>query len=255
MLLESSAISEAFDQYLLRYGQRKDWDIGHRCQCWAKGQHAFDCNRAESFDWLHQALRGWKAFRNATGPCWSAAEAFAEMKHVDQTYRSKRLSQSSPQDILGMWQVLQAMSSIKTNKSGPSVVAISKFLHFWNPRFFVIVDYEMVWRRVICSHWWLWQEMTSTRKIVEAALPGRRGDPTDATCDLITYLAILLWAGQVIRDNPAVPKAFASVVGGLRKDVSPESMPSFSEYEAAGFEWLLLGLAELPPPGVRVLPA
>jgi hypothetical protein len=249
MFLEPSAISAAFAQYIQRYGVRKDWDISHRCQCWAKGQHAFDCDCAESFDWLHRALRGyWQAFRNAAGPCWSAAEAFGQMKRLDQVYRGKRLSQCGPGDIPALWQVVLAMSPIKPMKSGPSVVAISKFLHFWNPRLFVIVDYEMVWRRVISSHWWLWREVVAARQVVEAALPGQRGDPTDATCDLVSYLAILLWAGQIVRDNPTVPAIFAQHC----RDAPSEFALPFLEYEAAGLEWLLLGLAELPPPGVRV---
>lgn len=67
-------------------------------------------------------------------------------------------------------------------------------------------------------------------------------------CDLPSYLAILLWAGSVMRESPAI-------LAGFREYISPALTESATgigvlDYEAVAFEWLLLGVVELPPPGI-----
>ena len=63
------------------------------------------------------------------------------------------------------------------------------------------------------------------------------------------YLAVLVWSAQVLRNNPAVMPAFAEYV--TANCGQPVRVP-LAEYQGAALEWLLLGLVELPPPGVIV---
>ncbi|HED53172.1 MAG TPA: hypothetical protein ENJ00_03105 [Phycisphaerales bacterium] len=71
------------------------------------------------------------------------------------------------------------------------------------------------------------------------------------SCDLLSYMAVLTWAGGVFRQNPAITPLFAEYVRGVEHD-RPIDFP-LDDYEAAAVEWLLLGLAELPPPGVELV--
>jgi hypothetical protein len=62
------------------------------------------------------------------------------------------------------------------------------------------------------------------------------------------YLAVLVWGGRVLRDNPGVCSAFANYVE--RNCKGP--VVKLREYEGAALEWLLLGLVELPPAGLTI---
>jgi hypothetical protein len=125
---------------------------------------------------------------------------------------------------------------------------MSKFLHFWNPRLFIIVDFGVIWGFVL-RHSWLWNEVKTVRSKVEARLPGRRPDPSDKVCDALTYLSILLWAAELVGDNPQITSNFADYVG---RHAAGHGLP-LAEYEGAAVEWFLLGLVELPPAGVNLV--
>jgi hypothetical protein len=75
----------------------------------------------------------------------------------------------------------------------------------------------------------------------------KRGTPDDRACDLISYLAILLWTADLVRQNPSLTPAFANYVRTRCSDIG--SIP-LEEYEAAAVEWFLLGVVDLRPPGI-----
>jgi hypothetical protein len=187
-------------------------------------------------------------FRGTHRTPWSAEKTFDHFKALDGPYGRKRLSQVLLEDSGGIWRLLEDTAGIKPNKHGPSIVAMSKFLHFWNPRLFVIVDSGVIWGLVL-SHWWLWDEVEKVRFQVKAFLPGKGTDTSDEVCDTLTYLSILLWAGKLVADNSQISAGFAEYVGHY----SDEHELPLAEYEGAAVEWFLLGLVELPPAGVNLL--
>lgn len=249
MKIELSTIDAAFDMHHKHYASgRKAWDIRHHVDCWRRAEKAFGRKSFEQFNELYEELRRkWQVFRGTDGRPWSAEETFDHLKALDALYGRKRLSECLLDDSGGIWRLLEATANIKPNKHGPSIVAMSKFLHFWNPRLFVIVDSGVIWGSVL-EHWWLWDEVEKVRSEVESRLPGKRTDTSDKVCDALTYLSILLWAAKLVGDNPQIPSGFAEYVGRYADGHGL----SLAEYEGAAVEWFLLGLVELPPAGVTI---
>src|SRR3990170_732180 len=147
-----------------------------------------------------------------------------------------------------LWHAITTAGDIKQNKDGPSLVALTKFLHFWNPRLFVIADREVVWNWVL-RHRWLWAQIEHVRGEIDAVLSPAVKEHRYYSTELSKYLAVLVWGGQVLRDNPSVCSAFASYVELQYK--KPVDL-NLQEYEGAALEWLLLGLVELPPAGLTI---
>jgi hypothetical protein len=225
------------------------WDIPYHVKCWRLAEEAFAKKSITQFNQLYEELRRkWQVFRGTHGDHWSAEKTFDHFKTLDGLFGRKRLSECLLDDSRGIWRLLEATADIKPNKHGTSVVAMSKFLHFWNPRLFVIVDFGVIWGFVL-RHSWLWNEVKKVRSKVEARLPGKRPDPSDKVCDALTYLSILLWAAELVRDNPQITSGFAGYVG---RHAAGHRLP-LTEYEGAAVEWFLLGLVELPPAGVNLV--
>ena len=242
MKIDDQTIMAAFNQHNQRYASAEGsaWGIKDHVKCWQVAHQAFDRDLPAKFKELYNHLRGeWQVFRGAKTH-WSAQETFDGLKALPRAWRGKRLSALTHADAKRCQELLEGVADIKRLKDGVSVVAISKFLHFWNPRLFVIVDRGVMWHWVFRQNW-LWQQVVAS---APSWLKPKRGD----NCDLPCYLAILLWSAEVLRDNPAIIKHFAKYVRreskGLACDLPLET------YEAAAMEWLLLGLTELPPAGV-----
>ncbi|MCY2927435.1 MAG: hypothetical protein NT031_18765 [Planctomycetota bacterium] len=248
MIVQPSVILSAFEMHYKRYGSgTKAWDIQYHVDCWQLAEQAFGGNAFDKFNKLYEELRRrWQVFRGASGPPWSADETFCRLNALPGPLRTLSLSQCSMDDASRLWRILEAVADIKKHKDGqPSTVAVSKFLDFWNNRLFVIVDHGVIWQKVF-GHWWLWDEVEAVRAKVEAVLPGKRHNISDAGCDSLTYLAILLWAGEFLRTNPQIIPAFVEYVA---RHADSLELP-LAQYEAAAVEWFLLGLVELAPQGV-----
>lgn len=178
----------------------------------------------------------------------SAKEVFGILTTCDNHFRMRGLSSTRRDDVPGLWKVIMTACRIKRNKSGPSIVAASKFLHFWNPRLFVIVDSGMMWNTAF-AHDWLSAPIRRIRESVEGAVtnPTERGD---IACDPLSYLAILLWAGELVRENPGIVEEFGAYLTLCTNGQGIQA--KMCSYEAAAVEWFLLGLVELPPAGVTI---
>ena len=70
------------------------------------------------------------------------------------------------------------------------------------------------------------------------------------SCDPLGYLAVLTWASDLLRQNPDITPLFSEYVRSSKHDQSIDF--PLDEYESAAVEWLLLGLAEIPPAGVEL---
>jgi hypothetical protein len=248
MKIDDQAIGGAFEQHHKQYvsAGTRAWDIEGHVECWKIAYQAFEQDSSDKFKELYDHLRKqWQVFRGAS-EYWSAKQTFSALKALPQAWRGKHLSELTLADAQRCRQLLDSVAGIKPLKEGVSVVAISKFLHFWNPRLFVIVDRGVMWRWVF-QHDWLWQQVSA----FACNLPRPQLVKPDENCDLPCYLAILLWSAEVIRNNPTIIEHFARYVQKHSTGIAHD-LP-LATYEAAAMEWLLLGLVERPPVGVSEL--
>jgi len=248
MQLSEQAIAAAYEAHGRVYNAQRGWEIKHHVDCWRRAQAAFEQGSIPDFEWLYLQLRNyWQVFRPHPARCWSAAETFGELRKLDEQSRRQSLRALTIDDLSTCRSVIDWMSGIKPLKAGPSIVAISKFLHFWNPRLFIIVDDAVMWRWVF-AHRWISREMLTVREVLSEEYEITH--PIGESCDVLSYLAVLKWAGDLLDDNPTVPRHFAVHVRKHCNEVGAD-LPVES-YEAAAVEWLLLGLVELPPGGIEL---
>lgn len=251
MQLSEQAIAAAYEAHGRVYGAQRGWEIKHHVDCWRRAQAAFEQGSIPDFEWLYLQLRNyWQVFRPHPARCWSAAETFGELRKLDEQSRGLSLRALTIADLGTCRSIIDCMSGIKPLKAGPSIVAISKFLHFWNPRLFIIVDDAVMWRWVF-AHRWLWRQILAVREEIAREL--KLELPVGESCDVLSYLAILHWSAEVLRLNPPVQRLFVEHVRRNSPD-SADRLP-LKTYEAAAIEWLLLGVVELPPTGMEEGPA
>jgi hypothetical protein len=246
MRVDDKTVRDAFEEHFHRYVEGKDWDIGERVKMWEMARRAFGQSSLNNdFHDLYESLGKWQVFRRGVTH-WPESETFNALVKCDTQLAKYRLSCICKDDLPAIWKLIESVQRIKENKSGrPSVVAVSKFLHFWNPRLFVIVDDGVVWKWVF-GHQWLRKQVEQTREQTDPFLD-TIGKHDDSVCDLPTYAAVLVWASQLVRENPCIVSEFGKYIGSKVKTPVPEEV---AEYEAAAVEWFLLGLVELRPAGV-----
>lgn len=250
MILDAPTIDAAFQKHGEVYASQKRWSIAHHVECWHRAAWAFEPGGAADFQWLYDQLRtGWQVFRSKHPSHWSSEQTSSAMAGLDPAWRGRRLATLGPADAPGVLGVLAAMAGIKQVKAGTSVVAVSKFLHFWNPGLFVIVDDAMMWRWVFARRW-IRGPILALRDSLGRDVGGVHGAGPGEACDPLSYAAILLWSADLVRRNPLITARFAGYVRSKAPD-AVRGLP-LERYEGAAVEWLLLGLVELPPPGVRL---
>ncbi len=249
MRFDTETIRAAFLSHHQKYGRgSRAWDPGHHVDCWELGHKAFRKGSFEDFRELYDQLqRVWHVLRGTNGEPWSAEVLYDHLSKLNVRWTRQRLSDIRQSELRGLRGVLEGLSGMKPVKHGISIVAMSKFLHFLNPRLFLIVDWGVMWRWVF-AHSWLWSRIASTANNAGLSLE-ETPDRSDSKCDLNAYLAILLWCGEILRANTGIPEHFEKHVSEHAR--IPECLAPLSEYEAAAIEWFLLGLVELPPAGIR----
>jgi len=222
--LSEATIRDAFNAHWNVYVMRKGWSIAHRCDCYRLAHRAFDPARPdpEAFRQLYREIGwGWQAFRPGYKPNWSHAETFGRMLAFPADARNMALTALDSARVERLRPVVNGLAGLKRTGSGPSLVAMSKFLHFWNPSLFVIVD-----------------------SIIRQCLERLHLVPVPGAFDPNSYTQFLDWCGRLMRDNPAIQRCF---VAYYRERAGSETAGLPVEcFEAAAAECLLLGLAELP---------
>jgi hypothetical protein len=249
IVIEPATMDRAYEAFHRRYVLKtKAWDLDHHAQLWVEAQRAVEACDVSAFESVYGSLRKyWQLTRGRDAKMATPAEVFKGLCALAPRLRKRRLAELSETDLSSLLATVEGLKSVKQTKGGTSIMAVSKVLHFFNPRLFVIVDRAMVWNFAL-NHLWLWRPIEAVRDALDRSLHGRvKKHPADA-CDPTSYVAVLLWSGELIQANPAVTARFAEY---LRRHCRPHSLPDdLMTYEAVAVEWLLLGLVELPPPGV-----
>jgi hypothetical protein len=250
MRLTDAAVTAAFEKHGARYDGAMI--VGSYLACWGHAHEAFEGGSGPAFQRLYGELRSrWQVFRSRRWNPAPASRVERILRGLPQSLRRLRLSglaDAPPRQLVSVWKAMGAVGVIKRTDAGPSLVAMTKFLHFWNPRLFLIADRELVWSWVL-GHSWLAEQVDRTRDALARRLPvAIEDDPLHAT-ELGRYLAVLVWGARVMRDNPGILPAFLRHVRRHGRNAVPNRV---GEYEGAALEWLLLGLVDLPPAGVTV---
>jgi hypothetical protein len=239
--ITENAVNSAFD-YLERHDQYGHWfaDSQAMLDLYEAADRAFGAQgNLHDFEIVYKELKGkWQVFRGGQGH-WTLEQTYSIIQRLPGELRYRSLSQLDANDLAEVWAAIQSVRDIKRLKDGPSLVAISKFLHFWNPRLFVIFDSDVVecW---VFRRKWLGQELDTeaVRTVLE-----QLGLEDDSR--LVKYLRVLVFAREFVEHNACVLKIF-------RNRYSARFNDTICSYEALAVEWLLLGLVEIPPPGVEV---
>lgn len=244
---EVDTIRAAFDWHLARYGRRKRaWDTPYHISMWQRAERAFTEQSLADFAFVYEELRRrWQVFRGSRD-YWTAEQTFAAINACCPKLRNRRLADLTPSDLSGLWEVLESVREVKQTGNGSSTIAVSKFLHFWNPRLFVIVDDGVIWKWVLAHHW-VWEPIRQMREVTDTTIFGKPQGHDDVTCDLGTYLAVLAWAGAFVRAHRRLPLCFADYI---QRHAGDAKLPcGIAEYDAVAVEWFVLGAVEIPPTG------
>ena len=137
MRLSNAVIDAAFECHAKYYGDERFWTVRYHVECWKKARDAFDAGSETSFNWLYDELRKkWQVFRSQKYDAPPSKRVLQILNTIPADLRHRRLNYvAEPIPVLldELWNALTTVAEIKRNKDGPSLVAISKFLHFWNP--------------------------------------------------------------------------------------------------------------------------
>jgi hypothetical protein len=248
MQLTPSLIEAAFENHYCNYAQKRDWSIDYHLKCWELGQKAFGLCSDDALEELIVELRKyWQAFRPYKPP--TAGDVRQCLNSIDVSLRNIRLGDMADIEsnlLQKIWAAIAATGEIKKNKDGPSLVATSKLLHFWNPRLFVIVDRQLM-ESFVFEHSWLRDQVEQVNAILPDCLPATANQHKFFRTNLRKFLAILAWAGRVLHVNKGIVDGFSKYVHRYAEGPVPEDLAT---YDAAAIEWLLLGLVHVPPQGV-----
>jgi len=231
------AIDSAFDR-LIDHKRYKRWfaDPNTTLNLYNSANRAFIGEGSlKDFQTVYEELvRQWQVFRGGQEH-WSLERTYCVLKDLPEDLKHCSLSELDIYKWRDVWNAIESMKDIKKLKTGHSLVAISKFLHFWNPRLFVIFDSGVV-ENWVFRHQYLADQLSS-----EAVNSVLNELDLNNNSRRTKYFRALLFASDLIKECPYILEAFASKV---HEDIGT--------YEATAIEWFLLGLVELPPRGVEL---
>jgi len=246
--LEPGRIRKNLDAYRrITSGKGRGWWLSEKVRLYALAESAFDSDSPDStaFAEIHRTLRGyWQVFRNGSGwpPRRILRVLMSEACQACSRTRLDLMALGRSSDLAPLWSCLVAMSGIKVLPRGNvSPMAVSKFLHFYNPRLFPIFDRAFVrngvfprYRRRINASREHWSRRTS---LFEAHPFYRRG--------LGEYLHYVLWAADCVT-RVDVAETMSVFVQCYRTMLAHEGrgrgVPADLEtYYATAFECALIG--------------
>jgi hypothetical protein len=254
MRISEDTVDRAFAAFHKRYVDKESraWDLNHHGRLWADARASVEsANDDEGFVRTLVELRShWQLARGRGSEMMEFPSVLPMLrKHASSTV-NRPLSSLVHEDARGLLRIIDDVSHIKRVQGKPSLMAISKVLHFFNPRLFVIVDRGMMWDWAL-SHTWIWEPMESVRVRVDRAIGCESDARDDSACDSASYVAILIACAELLRQNPHIQPQFALFLRG-HTNAEARLPHDLERYEAAAVEWLLLGLVELPPAGVAL---
>lgn len=217
-LFKDDEIRKAFDTYRQCYLPK--WPLCHKGEMYQLAERAFQpvFNKEAGEAFLHK-LRAWQVFRGAsTGePPVDIQCIHGILAHAERFRSSRSIDQEA---YNGVEELCGEVATIKKLRSGGfPVMAVSKVLHFWNPRFFVIVDGEVMQDHVLSKEDIRQPLKFDLRKVSTAS----------------EYVRFLRCCSDLLRENPGIMSHFAKLIG--RCDCR------WDDYKGTAVECFLEGLA------------
>lgn len=239
---EGAPLKKALETYGI-FAKKSHWLMSHKLDLYRAGNIAFDLScdankRREKFEKIYNNLKGyWGVFRNAIN-YWSHQEVFDCLtKNCEACSRHKNLSLGnlSSQTHVKIIKCLKEIRGIKTLHSNEtSTMAVSKFLHFFNPRLFPIYDRSIIGNKVLKVFADDWKKFMRNVDI---------DSNIDIDPGLRKYFQYVLWANSILcnRQNYIMAE-FVNFFSEQVKDkvVSTESN-YLRDYYATAFEFVVIG--------------
>ncbi len=230
---EGTKIKEALKKY--KDTKTKKWLVSHKLDLYQAGNIAFDSSysedeRKEKFEEIYND-KGWGVFRK--GERSTSGEIFDSLtKECSECSRKAGLTLANlkdGQDCDALIKCLNKIKDIKTLKSGRvSTTAISKFLHFFNPKLFPLYNEKDIEKGVLKIFGKEWKDFTPA---VHSESP---------YCGIRTYFRYILWANQIIRQNHK--KIMGVFMEWVEEQVGPKNDLDFlKDYYATAFEFIAIG--------------
>jgi hypothetical protein len=229
-----------------QFAEESGWSVPHRLEMYNQAKLAFDLTleegvRQEAFGYTYESLRAyWQVFRGAATH-WSVEAAFeffatqgedcgaGSVRSLENVSRSEMKAVVLP--------FLEKLGDLKTvpDSSYPTI-AVSRFLHFFNPRFFPNFDNTVINQQVLQVF----------------------GNDFDRYCadtgidkwehEAAFYGQYMLWAGRHIQN--AEPELFADFETWFKAQVEGEEDPNgvleeIGQCHATVFEFVAIGAAKL----------
>jgi len=235
MRVTKAVADRAFQEYARSYGTK--WPPSERLGLYRIAAESFNQRGKGRFKDLYDELgTEWQVFaRISQEACWSPEKTLRTIESLPTGMRETRLTELSSRHVSDLLDSLSQMSGIKRLKTTTfPEMAVSKFLHFWNPHLFVIVDGSVMRSRVLAHRW-------AQTGICEAhrSIGPHISKSTDG--GQARYISTLFWCSQILRRSESIMSAY-------RKFVRTQDNRSRAiEYEATAVEWFLIGADEIPP--------
>ena len=223
------------------FAKHRGWLLTHKLDLYENGNIAFNSSftedeRKENFEIIYKNLRKyWQVFR--AGEVLSAGKVFDILtKECSGCSRETGLTLANLKEGQGCDLLIKCLDKIKDIKklkfNAVSTTAISKFLHFFNPKLFPIHDRNAIENGVLKIFNSDWKNFTPT--VHSQSL----------YCGIRTYFRYILWANQVIRQNHKnIMSEFVNWFSGEveQKNNSNEIICNMEEYYATAFEFIAIG--------------
>jgi hypothetical protein len=239
--IPKQSVTKAFDDYREFRNGIRGWDKKEdgTLEMYKNAKDAFNNKNPQSFKQVYDALLSKWGVRRG-GKLKDSDSVFDIMSNnLDECLRNRSLSELTPKD----WPIIRGsilqMQDVKPLEDGISIMAISKFLHFWNAKLFVICD-RTVMEQFVFGHKWLMKQRDS---MDIGQYPDKTKDKDDK--QVSNYLKLLSLSSNLIKSNRSICGEFARTI----REISTESQVAndIETYEARAIEWFFIGLAESRP--------
>ncbi len=238
------------DDVLAAYARRRKtrgWWVSEKARLYGLADAAFSsgCGDGCAMREIHATLRGyWQIFRNGEG--WSAERVHRVLGSPPCRACGREAldlpALAAGRDLRMVWGCLKAMSGVKQLPAGNiSAMAVSKFLHFFNPRLFPIFDRAVV-RNQAFPHFRA--DIQAACRRWEAALAPLRADQEYAR-GLNDYVHYLIWAAETVGSAGTATgmrrfgAAFRRMVADENRGATPPR--DVATYYATAFEMAMVG--------------
>ena len=208
---------KALNKYNEFISKKYKWNIKYKIGLYNTNIKIYDTNevftdRKKYFDIIYEELDNkWSVFRNSRmennkRKIWDSNKMFSVINEINiplSINDGKDLTNIDKDDIVNINNIIIKFKDIKINPSGSrSIVAISKFLHFYNPHLFLVLDKDVIKNNVLRIFKEEYNEFKeSSNDIIKEIKNIRNEYNSTDNYELPEYFYYMYWASSIIRDK------------------------------------------------------